>query len=207
MARVTGPLMSFDASGTIAGAVVFAKWRGRNYVRRHAVPSNPRTVGQIAARSIIAFLGKRWDSLGDEAKATWEDGAESLKISPFNEYIRINARNWRDQMAPSQDTPAERILVGDPPTEIAGVAHGRQVVLTVTLVDPSNLWGIVVCRSTVTGFTATAGNAIGIIEASMDPLVWVDGPLVPDTYYYKAFAFSSDGLKTATCAEESVVVS
>ena len=206
MARVTGPLMSFDASGTVAGAIVFAKWRGRNYVRRHAVPSNPRTPGQIAARAIIAFLGKLWDSLGDEPKASWEEGAESLKISPFNQYIGINARNWRDQMVPSMGTPAERTLVGDPPAAIAGVVSGRQVILTVTLADVTNIWGIVVCRSLVTGFTATAGNAIGIIEAWNDPLVWVDGPLAPGTYYYKAFAFSTDGLKTAVCAEEDVTV-
>jgi len=206
MARVTGPLMSFDASGTVAGAIVFAKWRGRNYVRRHAVPSNPRTPGQIAARAIIAFLGKLWDSLGDEPKASWEEGAESLKISPFNQYIGINARNWRDQMVPSMGTPAERTLVGDPPAAIAGVVSGRQVILTVTLADVTNIWGIVVCRSLVTGFTATAGNAIGIIEAWNDPLVWVDGPLAPGTYYYKAFAFSTDGLKTTVCAEEDVTV-
>jgi len=206
MARVTGPLMSFDASGTVAGAIVFAKWRGRNYVRRHAVPSNPRTPGQIAARAIIAFLGKLWDSLGDEPKASWEEGAESLKISPFNQYIGLNARNWRDQMVPSQATPAERTLVGDPPAAIAGVVSGRQVILTVTLADVTNIWGIVVCRSLVTGFTATAGNAIGIIEAWNDPLVWVDGPLAPGTYYYKAFAFSTDGLKTTVCAEEDVTV-
>ena len=206
MARVTGPLMSFDASGTVAGAIVFAKWRGRNYVRRHAVPSNPRTPGQIAARAIIAFLGKLWTSLGDEPKASWEEGAESLKISPFNQYIGLNARNWRDQMVPSQATPAERTLVGDPPAAIAGVVSGRQVILTVTLADVTNIWGIVVCRSLVTGFTATAGNAIGIIEAWNDPLVWVDGPLAPGTYYYKAFAFSTDGLKTTVCAEEDVTV-
>ena len=206
MARVTGPLMSFDASGTVAGAIVFAKWRGRNYVRRHAVPSNPRTPGQIATRAIIAFLGKLWDSLGDEPKASWEEGAESLKISPFNQYIGINARNWRDQMVPSMGTPAERTLVGDPPAAIAGVVSGRQVILTVTLADVTNIWGIVVCRSLVTGFTATAGNAIGIIEAWNDPLVWVDGPLAPGTYYYKAFAFSTDGLKTTVCAEEDVTV-
>ena len=51
MAKVTGPLMSLDASGTVAGTVVFSKWHGRNYVRQRVIPQNPRSEDQEFARN------------------------------------------------------------------------------------------------------------------------------------------------------------
>lgn len=71
MARVTGPLMSFDASGTLAKSMVFAKWRGRNYVRRHAIPANPRSINQIGIRSMFAWLAQEWKLLASGDHTAW----------------------------------------------------------------------------------------------------------------------------------------
>ncbi len=90
MARVTGPLMSVDASGTIAKSVVFSKWKGRNYTRRWATPSNPKSAKQTAVRSMLRFLSQWWASLSAPDAATWEAAAASAKISPFNRYIQAN---------------------------------------------------------------------------------------------------------------------
>ena len=206
MARVTGPLMSFDASGSIAGAVVFSKWRGRNYVRRHAVPSNPRTTAQLAARSIIAFLGADWKNLDPADQASWQAGSESLKISPFNEYVRVNARNWRDQMPPTKLTPAALTNTPGTATSMAGVASGRQAQLTLTAGFGADDWGIVLCRSTTTGFTPTPGNAIIVAPSTGFAGVIVDGPLVPDTYYYRFAIFTDDGILGGFCSEEEVTI-
>lgn len=58
MAKVSGPLLSMDASGQVAGAMVFSKWKGRNYVRQLITPSNPNTADQQTARSIVGTLAK-----------------------------------------------------------------------------------------------------------------------------------------------------
>ena len=58
MAKVSGPLMSLDASGKIADTIVFAKWKGRNYVRQLVTPANPQTAGQKAVRAILGTLAK-----------------------------------------------------------------------------------------------------------------------------------------------------
>lgn len=58
MAKVTGPLMSLDASGSVASTITFSKWKGRNYVRQRVVPSNPSTAGQIAVRLILGDIAK-----------------------------------------------------------------------------------------------------------------------------------------------------
>lgn len=206
MARVTGPLMSFDASGTVAGAIVFSKWRGRNYVRRHAVPANPRSVAQVAARSIIAFLGSQWASLSGANQATWEPAAESEKISAFNQYIKYNARNWRDQMAPCMAFPPVRVAPAGTVDSIVSVVSGRQVELTLSYTITGADWGVVLCRSLITGFTATPSNAVMIGLASGTDIVMVDGPLAPDTYYYNAFLFSKTGFTGPTNTEESAIV-
>lgn len=58
MAKVTGPFMSIDASGTFANILTASKWKGRPYMRQRVDPSNPSTAGQIAVRLILGDIAK-----------------------------------------------------------------------------------------------------------------------------------------------------
>lgn len=58
MAKVNGPFMSLDASGTFANTLTASKWKGRPYMRLRVTPSNPKTAGQLAVRSILGTLAK-----------------------------------------------------------------------------------------------------------------------------------------------------
>ena len=62
MAKVTGPLMSMDASGKFGGALVYAKWKGRPTVRQLVTPSNPQSADQVAARNAVRAMaaGQHW---------------------------------------------------------------------------------------------------------------------------------------------------
>ena len=57
MAKVSGPLMSMEASGAFGGTLVFGKWKGRNTVRQLVTPSNPKTQGQEDARNRTRITG------------------------------------------------------------------------------------------------------------------------------------------------------
>ena len=57
MARVTGPLMSMEASGTIGKTLTFANWVGRQYVRRWTRPANPQTSNQMEQRNAFSIIG------------------------------------------------------------------------------------------------------------------------------------------------------
>ena len=57
MARVTGPLMSMEASGTIGKSLTFANWVGRQYVRRWTRPSNPQTAHKMDQRNAFSVIG------------------------------------------------------------------------------------------------------------------------------------------------------
>jgi len=58
MAKVTGPLMSLDASGTVGKTAVFSKWKGRNYVRLRVIPMNRQTPDQQDARTRTGSVGR-----------------------------------------------------------------------------------------------------------------------------------------------------
>jgi len=58
MAKVKGPLMSLEASGSVANTLVFSIWKGRPYVRELVTPSNPQTASQVAYRGQQGTLAK-----------------------------------------------------------------------------------------------------------------------------------------------------
>ena len=51
MAKLKAPLMSLGASGQIGKSLVYFPWKGINAVRKHVVPTNPKTSGQTTQRS------------------------------------------------------------------------------------------------------------------------------------------------------------
>ncbi len=62
MAIVSGPLMSLDARGKFAGALVFSGWKGRPVVRQLVTPANPFAALQVAVRNQVrvAGAGQHW---------------------------------------------------------------------------------------------------------------------------------------------------
>jgi len=58
MAKVEGPLMSVEARGKIANAIVFFPWKGRHVVRQWLKPTQPKTVLQGYLRSALFAIGK-----------------------------------------------------------------------------------------------------------------------------------------------------
>ena len=57
MAKVKGPLMSMEASGSYGSTIVFGRRLGANVVRQLVKPSNPRTQGQMDARNRVRVFG------------------------------------------------------------------------------------------------------------------------------------------------------
>jgi len=55
MPKTTAPLLSFDARGQIAHTQVYSSWRGRPYVRRYSVGTNPNTSDQQLTRNAFTW--------------------------------------------------------------------------------------------------------------------------------------------------------
>ncbi len=207
MVKVAGPAFSLDASGKLGGALVFSKWKGRNYIRSLVKPANPKSGGQVGMRSMFKFLSQEWSGLTDAEKATWEDRASALVASPFNGFMSYNQRRWRDFTGPSQEDPAAEIST--PATGPTGVAtpleRTMEIVLTDTVTAPD--WGYAIFRSTGAIFTLAWANCVAIVPWDVaGTTTWIDAPLEPGTYYYNAIGLNDDGVKGADGTEFNGII-
>jgi hypothetical protein len=86
MAKVTGPLMSMDASGKFGGTLVFGKWKGRPTVRQLVNPANPMSATQETARNAIRVLGAGQhfaaNTIAQRAGSTTTDKAQLALAAP-----------------------------------------------------------------------------------------------------------------------------
>ena len=76
MAKVTGPLMSLDASGTVANTATFSKWKGRNYVRQRVIPMNRQTDAQQTVRSVLGTIAKACSAVLTATKDSLKVGSQ-----------------------------------------------------------------------------------------------------------------------------------
>ena len=87
MARLTAPLLGFDALGSVAKEVTYSKWKGRNYAKRHRAPANPKTVLQIDARDTLSQANQLWRRGPDLFKAGWDASAAGRALTGYNTWI------------------------------------------------------------------------------------------------------------------------
>ena len=83
-AKVTGPLYSMSASGTIGKAMVHFTWKGINVVREWLIPKNSKTADQGDVRLVLGGCGQATRCVG-LADATHNDslfGADAKLCSP-----------------------------------------------------------------------------------------------------------------------------
>lgn len=90
MARLTAPLLSLDARGTIGQALTFSYWRGINYARRRVIPNNPNSVAQQEVRGIFATLSEMWKRMPSYAREPWQKAAEGQPFTDRNIHVREN---------------------------------------------------------------------------------------------------------------------
>lgn len=193
MARVTGPLMSLDASGSIADTIVFSKWKGRNYVRQHAVPSNPRSDGQYYTRAMMSFLAKNWAALSAADQLAWTTLAAATNVSNFNAYVKFNMDRWTQEDGPAF-TPTE-------PATVAAVlgtltATGGKGILTVSqaVTTINDGWGcLFMIRSASSPAGALQYTRLGRVHDGTNAVEGVIRNLAAGTWFAQAVSFSESG--------------
>jgi hypothetical protein len=194
MVKVLAPALSLEASGSLGGALVFATWKGRPYVRTLVKPSNPKSPMQTGMRSMMKFLGHEWDSIKGGVTGSYTDIAENKNISEFNAYIQANLARWRSGFAPSILLAAEMEKVPTTVDTFTALAGPRNIAITYSSTASADQWGIILCRSTSPGFVPSWANAIAVLTLpDTDDHVFIDAPLEIGSYYYRAAMFTDDG--------------
>lgn len=212
MARLVGPLMSLDASGSIAGALTFAKNKGRQYVRQLVIPANPKSPAQTAFRAYMRFLSQVWAQIdtyiGAGTQGSWQQLADASNVSPFNAFTKYNQGRLKfgEQPAyayPPVGTPGD--ATGDSFTATGAV---RQAILSITNSNNGGDAITIIHRGDVTGFTPALANVIAVLDTFNGGVItYTDSPLDPGTYFYRVgMASGDDGTEAMIVAEHSATV-
>jgi hypothetical protein len=180
--------MSLDASGTVGKSIVFSNWKGINYVRRHAIPSNPEEPTQVAVRAWFRALTRHWYGLSAPNKATWDTLVLGKAMSPFNGYIGYNMARIRNSLGFTNTYPYTGTGTASSAPTTTPTGGTRQVSLSIAKgANPAHFWAI--SGRGPTGFTPSWANVIYVLEYVSDPMIWVDTPLAAGNYYYRIRGF------------------
>ena len=128
MARTTGPLLSMDASGSVGEALTFSKWKGRNYVRRWAVPHNPKSTGQVTIRAAMQLYAALYQTQTSTVISAFEAYAQSAKISPYNAFVQAGVKAWKSAIIVMPDGTEESTLTGTSAPTVTAAAQARGIV-------------------------------------------------------------------------------
>lgn len=150
MPKLTAPLFSFGARGSIAKTLTYASWRGIDYVRERVIPANPRTADQVEVRDIFSLLNQVWINLPTIAQTPWTAHATGQPFLNRNAFIGRNLPLM--YAAGSNSVMLASPGVGGAPTPTAMVVTPGVDQLAVNL-TPAAL---------PTGWTLVSGNAVAI---------------------------------------------
>lgn len=184
MAKVSAPLLSFSAGGSIAKTQVYAKWKGRPYVRQHVIPSNPNTADQQLTRNTFTWLNNVWKNGPTLLQAPWDLYAQGQVLTGRNAFVGQNTRALR-----SETDLADMILSPGAKGGIiaAGmVATGGALSISVALTAPA----------LPTGWTITQGVAVAIRD--QDPQTEVLYAVASGFDATDPYAINLTGLAAAT---------
>jgi len=169
VAKPTAPLLSFGASGQIAKTLVFAKWRGRSYARRHVIPANPQTAEQSLTRDTFSWLQAVWKIAPALVTAPWLAYSQGKVLTDRNAFTKFNLPPLRAAIDLTDFVMSPGALGGLPPATITVTPGNDQ--LTVACTPPSPLptgWTIQGAVFAVIADQEPGVDALYTISASED---------------------------------------
>jgi len=132
MAKTTAPLLSFDASGTVAKTQVYARWKGVPYVRRYATPSNPQTSEQTLTRNTFTFLNNVYKFAPPEVTAPWTAYIRGLPLTERNAFQKFNLPLLRPLTDLSDMVLSPGALGGLPPSAVVATPGNDELSIAIT---------------------------------------------------------------------------
>ena len=104
MARLKAPLMSLGARGQLGKSIIFSVWKGVDYAKEYATPSNPNTSAQQTQRGYFSDAVDVWHdgNFSSDDFSAWSLSARyaSKPMSGFNKLVkdyvdeRVSGNTW-----------------------------------------------------------------------------------------------------------------
>ena len=160
MAKTTAPLLSFDARGSIGKVQTYSSWRGISYARKHVIPANPKTTGQVLTRDIFAALELRWKQAGPIAREPWDRFAVGQKFVGRNAYLGKNIAATRGDADMANYIGSPGAKGGLPPST-----------LVLTTVAGLGIEAVVTVPAAPTGWTLTGAQVTCLVDQAPEGTV------------------------------------
>ena len=77
-----------EYKGTIGKTTTASKWKRVRYLRKWAMPTNPRTPLQMTQRSLFAEAVDMWHALTADQKTSYNRMSSQYGISGFNLFVK-----------------------------------------------------------------------------------------------------------------------
>lgn len=143
MAKVTAPLLSFGASGSIAKTLVASKWKGRPYMRQHVIPANPKTVNQLLTRNTWASGSDIWKIMGLLGRAPYDLFAKGQVLAGRNAMIGRYVKQNRGQADLTNWVMSPGAKGGTPPLSVVLSSPGvNDILATFVTPTPPEGWSV-----------------------------------------------------------------
>lgn len=166
MATTKAPLFGLDASGSLGGSIVFSKWRGRTYVRKLSIPSNPKSGLQVGMRSSMRFITQAFGALSVSQKAAWDTLAAITNITQLNAQVQDAQRRTRVNNGVRRGPAESAGTTPDAATTLAAAAQPKSLVLTWVAGAAAPEYAWMLFRSLTGTFTEDVSNLIRIVPAA-----------------------------------------
>lgn len=186
MAKLTGPLMSMGAKGSIGKAMVTAEWRGVKYARAYSVPANPRTTAQQTNRAGFALLREMYKLAPAAVRAPWEAFASGRPFLPVNKFVGENLRLLQGQPDFANAIMSPGARGGLPPAAVVVADSVTADSVQVTVTPPTQL---------PDGWTIVEAAAAAHLE--QDPFGIFSGPFVAGTDTTDPYVITLGGFTAA----------
>lgn len=184
MSRVTAPLLSFGASGQIASTQVYGSWKGRPYVRRYVVPSNPQSSEQTLTRNTFRWLNNVFRYMPAGALGAWEAYGDANRFTARNGFMKQNNGTLRELTSIMTMVMSPSAKGGIPAAAVSAAGGSGQITVTCT------------APQLPTGWTIIAAHAIAIKE--QNPQTGTDYQVFYATDTSSPYAPVITGLAAAT---------
>lgn len=149
MARLTGPLMSLTASGTLGKAITFSRWKGIAYARTRVIPFNPQTDDQDEVRNAFTCLNEMWKRMPMATRYPFIYSIRGRPLTARNRHIQVNVPALQGET--TLDKLVMSVATGQavPPATANAIDGGGQTI-----------------QVTATAPTVPAGYTLGAIQCA-----------------------------------------
>jgi hypothetical protein len=189
MVRTHGPLLSVNATGTLAKTLIHSSCRGTPYTKRHVIPNDPKSPKQLARRATVKWLCNAWHHSTAAQKASWSPIALADNLPEYQAFLRYNLIRFRDNLPCTPLYPPDGLgPVPNYSNKYADAEVGR-IKLQIQDNATQRYWAFTTHRNTTSTVTPSPDN---IVVGDTMPGTWstlYDNNVTPGTNYWYKWRF------------------